>query len=145
LGIKYRRRSKFDRTPDVHPPMGLEIAWTAIPLIIVMVIFAWGAKLYVEIYSPPDDAMDIHVVGKQWMWKIQHPQGRREINELHLPLGQPIKLILTSQDVIHDFGLPAFRMKQDVVPGMYTTECFVPTQLGEYHLFCDQYCGTRHA
>ena len=95
--------------------------------------------------QPLNDAMVIHVVGKQWMWKIQHPEGTREINELHVPIGRPVKLILTSQDVIHDFSIPAFRIKQDVVPGSYVTEWFTPTRVGEYHLFCSQYCGTGHA
>ena len=121
------------------------MTWTFIPMMLTVVMFVWGAKVFVDAHRPPDDAMEIFVIGKQWMWKVQHPEGRREINTLHVPLGRPMKLVLTSQDVIHDFSIPAFRMKQDVLPGMYTTEWFVPTALGEYHLFCDQYCGAKHA
>jgi cytochrome c oxidase subunit II len=145
FAIRYRRRSPDERPPLIEGHLGLELAWTIIPLVLTMVMFAWGAKVFVDAHSPPDNAMEIFVIGKQWMWQIQHPEGRREINELHLPLGQPIKLVMTSQDVIHDFSIPDFRVKQDVLPGMYTTEWFVPTRLGEYHLFCDQYCGAKHA
>ncbi len=145
FAIRYRRRSPTERPPQISGNIKLEIAWTLIPLLLTVVMFCWGAKVFVAAHEPPDDAMEIFVIGKQWMWKIQHLEGRREINMLHLPLGQPIKLVLTSQDVIHDFAIPAFRIKQDVLPGMYTTEWFVPSQLGEYHLFCDQYCGTKHA
>jgi cytochrome c oxidase subunit 2 len=108
-------------------------------------MFLGGARVFLDAHRPPAGAMEIYVIGKQWMWKIQHPEGRREINMLHVPLGRPVELIMTSQDVIHDFAVPAFRIKQDVLPGMYTTEWFVATQLGRYHLFCDQYCGTDHS
>jgi cytochrome c oxidase subunit 2 len=110
-----------------------------------MVMFAWGAVIFVNYSRPPANAMEINVVGKQWMWKVQHPDGQREINELHVPVGQPVRLTMTSQDVIHDFGIPAFRVKNDVLPGRYTSEWFEATKVGEYHLFCDQYCGTEHS
>ena len=110
-----------------------------------MVMFAWGAKLYVTIERPPADAMIIHVIGKQWMWKLQHPEGAQEINTLHIPVGRPVKLIMTSQDVIHSFYVPAFRTKQDVVPGRYTNEWFQATRSGRYHLFCAEYCGAQHS
>ncbi len=110
-----------------------------------MVLFFWSAGLYVHMRRAPDDAMQINVVGKQWMWKIQHPTGKREIDELHLPLGRPVKLTLASEDVIHSFYIPAFRIKQDVVPGTYESEWFTPTKIGEYHLFCAEYCGTQHS
>jgi cytochrome c oxidase subunit 2 len=110
-----------------------------------MVMFAWGAVIFVNYSTPPKNAMEINVTGKQWMWKVQHPDGQREINELHVPLGQPIRIVLTSEDVIHDFGLPAFRVKMDAVPGRYTTEWFIPTKLGQSYIFCDQYCGTEHS
>jgi cytochrome c oxidase subunit 2 len=145
FAIRYRRRSPGERPQQIHGSMLLEITWTVIPFLLTMVMFGWGAKVFVAAHSPPDDAMEIFVIGKQWMWKIQHPEGRREINTLHVPLGRAVKLTLTSQDVIHDFSIPAFRVKQDVVPGMYTTEWFVPTRIGEYHLYCDQYCGAKHA
>ena len=110
-----------------------------------MVIFVWGAVLYFEMARPPDNAHEVFVVGKQWMWKLQHLEGRREINELHVPIGQPVKLTMTSEDVIHSFYVPAFRMKHDVLPGRYTTAWFEATKVGEYHLFCAEYCGTEHS
>jgi cytochrome c oxidase subunit 2 len=143
--LKYRRRSDDERPSDVHAPIWMEISWIIIPLMIVMVIFGWGAAIYVNDNRPPANAMEINVVGKQWMWKIQHPDGQREINELHVPVNKPVKLVLTSQDVIHDFGLPSFRVKMDVIPGRYTTEWFQATKPGEYHIFCNQYCGTEHS
>jgi cytochrome c oxidase subunit II len=143
--IRYRRR-KDDEIPEgVHGSLALEVFWSVIPLMIVMVIFFWGASLYATIRRPPDDAMNIDVVGKQWMWKLQHMEGRREINELHIPVGQPVKLTMTSEDVIHSFFVPAFRTKQDAVPGRYTTTWFEATKPGTYHLFCAEYCGTIHS
>jgi cytochrome c oxidase subunit 2 len=108
-------------------------------------MFAWGAKLYLHVSRPPQDAMELYVTGKQWMWKIQHPEGRKEIDELHVPLGQDVKLTMTSEDVIHSFFIPAFRVKRDVIPGRYTSEWFRATELGEYHIFCSQYCGRDHS
>ena len=143
--LRYRRGTKVDRTPPQGSPVPIEIAWTVIPLFIFFGIFFWAAEVFFGMSRPPADATEIYIVGKQWMWKIQHPDGRREINQLHLPVGQPVKLIMTSQDVIHDFFIPGFRSKQDVVPGRYTTEWFTPTQPGQYHIFCSQYCGTNHA
>jgi cytochrome c oxidase subunit 2 len=145
FAIKYRRRSETERPADIHPSKILEIIWIVIPLMICVVMFVWGAIIFVNNARPPANAMEINVVGKQWMWKIQHEGGQREINELHVPIGQPVKLIMTSQDVIHDFFIPAFRVKMDVLPGRYTTEWFEATKAGEYHLFCSQYCGTLHA
>lgn len=130
-------------------PMGglvqLEIMWSVIPLLITMVMFGWGAKLFFQMQSPPAEAMEVYVVGKQWMWKIEHPSGRGEINELHIPVGQPVKLRLISEDVIHSFYVPDFRVKQDVLPGRYTTLWFEATKAGESHLFCAEYCGTDHS
>jgi cytochrome c oxidase subunit II len=143
--FRYRRGSKANRTPAGGSPMKLEITWTVIPFFIFLALFFWAADVFFAMSRPPGNATEIYVVGKQWMWKVQHPDGRREINELHLPLGQPVKLIMTSQDVIHDFFVPGFRNKQDVVPGRYTTEWFTPTKPGKYHLFCSQYCGTDHS
>jgi cytochrome c oxidase subunit 2 len=143
--IRYRRR------PNAPPPAAmrghapLEIAWTVTPLIIFMVIFAWGAVVYFDAYRPPDDAQTVYVVGKQWMWKFQHPEGQREINELHVPVGRPVKLLMTSEDVIHSFFVPEFRVHQDVLPGRYTEVWFTATKPGTYRLFCSQYCGTNHA
>ncbi|HTE89367.1 MAG TPA: cytochrome c oxidase subunit II [Terriglobales bacterium] len=143
--VRYRRGSKADRTPPQGSPLRFEITWTIIPFFIFLGLFFWAADVFFAMSRPPTDATEIYVVGKQWMWKIQHPDGRREINELHIPVGRPVKLVMTSQDVIHDFFVPGFRNKQDVVPGRYTTEWFKPTKPGSYHLFCSQYCGTDHS
>jgi cytochrome c oxidase subunit 2 len=145
FALKYRRRSPDDRPKAIATDMRLEIAWTGIPLLITVVMFLWGAKLYVEVTRVPADAMEISVIGKQWMWKIQHPEGRREINELHVPVGRKIVLHMTSQDVIHDFFCPEMRVKHDVLPGRYSTEWFEPVLPGKYHLFCSMYCGANHS
>jgi cytochrome c oxidase subunit II len=144
FGLKYRRRPGVKPIP-VKTNTQLEIAWTVIPLVICLFMFGWAAKLYVQMETPPKDAMEINVIGKQWMWKVQHPEGMREINTLHVPVGRPVKLIMTSQDVIHSFYVPAFRTKQDVVPGKYFTSWFTATKVGEYHLFCAEYCGAQHS
>lgn len=143
--VRYRRGAKVDRTPPKGGPTLIEITWTVIPFFIFLGLFFWAAEVFFGMSRPPENAAEIYIVGKQWMWKVQHPDGRREINELHIPVGQPVKLIMTSQDVIHDFFIPGFRAKQDVVPGRYTTEWFTPVKPGQYHLFCAQYCGTDHS
>ncbi|MEO8359531.1 MAG: cytochrome c oxidase subunit II [Vicinamibacteria bacterium] len=145
LGFKYARKSEAERPIQVHPPAWLEIAWSVVPLLICVVLFVWGVTLYFKIYTPPKDAITIHVVGKRWMWKIQHMSGAREINELHVPLGVPVRLLITSEDVIHAFSVPAFRIKRDAIPGTMTTTWFNATKTGEFHLFCAEYCGTNHS
>jgi len=145
LIVRYHRSQKVDRSNPVNSNLTLELAWTAIPLLLVLFVFFWGAYLYVEMRRAPADALEVYVIGKQWMWHAQHPNGKRENNELHVPVGRPVKLIMTSQDVIHSFYIPAFRVKQDVLPGRYTTMWFEPTKEGEYHLFCAEYCGTEHS
>lgn len=145
FAVKFRRKSPDEVGADIHGSLKLEITWTVIPLLLTMVMFFWGAKLFFTVYRPPDDSMDIYVVGKQWMWKIQHPEGKREIDELHVPVGRPVRLIMTSMDVIHDFFIPDFRVKRDVVPGRYTTYGFTPSRIGRYRFFCAQYCGTYHS
>ncbi len=145
FAIKYRRRSEAERPAAIHGSLKLEIVWTAIPLVIVVFLFFGGVRVYYQGSRPPADSMPVYVVGKQWMWKVQHPEGKSEINELHVPIGVPVKLIMTSEDVIHDFSVPAFRIKRDVLPGRYTTEWFQATRTGEFHLFCAQYCGTNHS
>jgi cytochrome c oxidase subunit II len=145
FALKYRRRSADERPKAIHGSLVLEALWTVIPLGIAMVIFVWGAYLYFVISRPPAAAMEVYVVGKQWMWKLQHPTGQREINELHVPVNRPVRLTMTSEDVIHSFYVPAFRIKADVVPGRYTSAWFEATKTGEYHLFCAEYCGTSHA
>lgn len=143
--VKYRAGKPADRRPVHLPEMKIEITWTVLPTLIMMGFFVWGAEHYFTIERSPPNAMEINVIGKQWMWKIQHPAGNREINELHVPLGRIVKLTMASQDVIHSFFLPAFRIKQDVVPGRYTTAWFKANRLGTYHLFCSEYCGTQHS
>jgi cytochrome c oxidase subunit 2 len=123
----------------------LEATWTIIPLAIFLVAFVWGALLYFRIYDPPANAMNIYIVGKQWMWKAEHPGGQHEIDALHVPTGKPIQLTMISQDVFHSFSVPDFRIKREVIPGRYSTVWFEATQVGTYHLFCTQYCGTQHA
>jgi cytochrome c oxidase subunit 2 len=143
--IKYRRRSPDEHPKAIEGSLPLEILWTAIPTLIVAVIFVWSSSLYFQNATAPPGSMEVFVTGKQWMWKIEHPEGQREINELHVPLGRPVKLTMTSEDVIHDFFVPAFRVKKDVLPGRYTTLWFQATKLGTFHLFCAQYCGAFHA
>ena len=143
--VKFRRRNPDSVGARIHGGMVLEITWTVIPFLITMVIFGWGASVYFAMANPPEETLNIYVVGKQWMWKFQHLDGQREINELHVPVGRPVKLIMTSEDVIHDLFIPAFRIKADVVPGRYTQLWFEPTKAGSYHLFCAEYCGTRHS
>jgi cytochrome c oxidase subunit 2 len=145
FAIRYRRRSDRELPRAVHGGLPLEIAWSVIPFGLTMVMFTWGASVYFKESRPPDNALRIYVVAKQWMWKLQHMEGRREINELHIPLGRPIQLTMTSEDVIHSFYVPAFRVKQDVVPGRYSTLWFEPTKPGRFHLFCAEYCGTQHS
>ncbi|MGA8023868.1 MAG: cytochrome c oxidase subunit II [Candidatus Acidiferrales bacterium] len=143
--IKYRRRSPDEIPPDTKEHLGLELTWTIIPTLITVFIFVWASSLYFENSRPPEAATEIFVVGKQWMWHIQHPEGVREINELHVPVNVPISITLTSDDVIHDFYIPAFRVKKDAVPGRYTSLWFQATKIGTYHIFCGQYCGADHA
>ena len=145
MSFRFRRRSASEIGAEIHGNTALEIGWTLIPLILALGMFAWGAVIYVHYRTAPKDTLDIYVVGKQWMWKLQQPTGRKEINELHIPVNRDIKLILGSEDVIHDFYVPAFRVKMDVVPGRYNTMWFRPTKVGKYHFFCSQYCGTNHA
>jgi cytochrome c oxidase subunit II len=143
--IRYRRRTPYEIPRPIAGSHKLETVWTVIPFLIAMTIFGWGARLYFEQYKPAGNAVEVYVVGKQWMWKLQHATGQREINQLHVPVGRKIKLIMTSEDVIHDFFVAAFRTKADVVPGRYTTLWFEATTPGTYHLFCAEYCGMNHS
>jgi cytochrome c oxidase subunit 2 len=144
FSIKYRKE-KHPVPVQIHGSIPLEIFWTLVPLGIAMVIFAWGALLFFQEKHPPKSSMTIYGVGKQWMWKFQHPGGQREINALHVPVGVPVRMTLISQDVIHAFFVPAFRTDIDVIPGRYTETWFEATKPGTYHLFCNQYCGTKHS
>ena len=143
--FKYRRGNKACREPLRISTNRVEVTWTIIPTFVAMGLFAWGADVYFYQEVPPANAMEINVIGKQWMWKIQHQEGNREINEIHLPVNHSVKLTLASEDVIHSLFFPAFRVKQDVVPGRFLTVWFKPTQTGEYHFFCSEYCGASHA
>jgi cytochrome c oxidase subunit 2 len=145
FAIKYRAKEKFETPDEIHGSMVLETVWSIIPFIISMTIFLGGAIIYFQQYTSPPEGMEIYVVGKQWMWKIQHETGQREINELHIPVGTKIKLTMTTEDVIHDFFVPAFRTKADVVPGRYTYMWFEATEVGKFHLFCAEYCGLNHS
>ena len=145
FAIKYRERERFATPDELHGSIVLETTWSIIPFVVSMTIFLGGAYVYFNQYTPPQDAMEIYVVGKQWMWKLQHSTGQREINELHVPVGRPIKLTMTTEDVLHDFFIPAFRTKADIVPGRYTYLWFTPTKPGKYHLFCAEYCGLNHS
>jgi len=143
LGLKFKAEPG---RKSVHVEnMKVELIWSAIPAVIAIIIFAWGAVLYFNYRNIPENTLDINVIGKQWMWKIQHPNGRREVNELHIPIGQPVKLTMTSQDVLHDFYIPAFRVKQDVLPAAYTDMWFEATKIGTFPIFCAEYCGTDHS
>jgi cytochrome c oxidase subunit 2 len=145
FAVKFRRRHDNEVGAAIHGSLALELLWTFIPLGICMVMFVWGAQVFFHMTRAPKGAMEIYVVGKQWMWKAQHMDGAREINELHVPIGRPVKLIMGSEDVIHSFFIPDFRVKADVVPGRYNTMWFTATKPGRYHIFCTQYCGTKHS
>ena len=142
---KYRHGSNADRSGTTRKTWRFEVSWTVATLLIFVGLAGWGADIYLKLYNPPADALQIFIVGKQWMWKAQHPGGQREINALHVPAGQDVRLVMASQDVIHSFFIPALRIKQDVVPGRYETMWFRADKVGRYHLFCAEYCGTDHA
>ncbi len=143
--IRYRRRSANDRTPGITHNNLLEFVWTFVPFVIVMVVFFWGFRTYMDAAVPPGDAMEVQVTAKKWVWQFEYPNGVRSLNELHVPLGKPVKLVMTSEDVIHSFYVPSFRIKQDVVPGTYTQLWFDPTVAGLHRLECAEYCGKGHS
>jgi len=145
FAIRYRRRSEGEVPRQIKGLLWLEVFWMVVPLALVLVMFFWGAWLYIGQAQAPRDAMRIYVLGKQWMWKIEHPSGRSEINRLHVPMGRPVELTMISEDVIHSFYVPAFRIKQDVLPGRYTRMWFQASRTGRFHLFCAEYCGTEHS
>ncbi len=145
FALKYRRRSEDEVPKQIHGSIPLELFLTIVPLFMALGVFTLGADVFFRMQRAPADPLEIYVVGKQWMWKIQHESGKREINTLHVPVGQPVRLTMTSEDVIHSFFIPAFRVKKDVVPGRYTTMWFEATKVGEYRIFCAEFCGTQHA
>ena len=144
FAVKYRKRPGH-HAHQIEGSNSLELTWSILPMVFFLIFFAWGAILYFRERTPPRDAMEVYTVAKQWMWKFEHPEGVREINALHVPTGRDVKVIMTSQDVIHSFFVPAFRIKQDVLPGRYTIAWFHATRPGTYHLFCAEYCGTQHS
>ena len=145
FAIKYRRRKPDEHGEPIHGSLALELAWTGIPFVLAMVMFVWGSSVYFALARVPDEAMDVYAVGKQWMWKFQHREGPREINELHVPLNMPVRVLITSEDVLHSLYFPGFRTKMDAVPGRYTQLWFTATKPGTYHIFCAEYCGARHS
>ena len=144
FGILYHK-NRSPKAVQIEGSTLLETTWTIIPLGLFLIVFVWGALIYFRVYTPPANAMNVYVIGKQWMWKVEHPGGQHEIDALHVPTGVPIQLTLISQDVFHSFSIPAFRVKREVIPGRYTTVWFQATRVGKYHLFCTQYCGTNHS
>jgi len=145
FGVKFHRRHAGEVGARIEGNLPLELLWSVIPTVIAMVMFGWGASVFYHLRRPPDETMHIYAVGKQWMWKFQHLEGQREINELHVPLGRPIRITVTSEDVIHSLYFPAFRTKIDAIPGRYMELWFEATKPGTYHLFCAEYCGTQHS
>lgn len=145
FAVKYRTNDPLKVGERIHGSIPLELAWSIIPFIISLVIFWWSAVVFFNLQRPPDQTLDIYATGKRWMWKFQHLDGQSEINELHVPMGRPIKITFTSEDVLHSMFFPDFRVKADAIPGRYSSVWFTPTKLGEYHLFCAEYCGTKHS
>ena len=145
FAVKYRTSDPLAVGARIHGSIPLELAWSIVPFVIAVVIFAWSASVFFDLQRPPDQTLEIYATGKQWMWKFQHLDGKNEINELHVPLGRAVKITFTSEDVLHSLFFPAFRTKADAIPGRYSSVWFTPTKLGEFHLFCAEYCGTRHS
>ena len=145
FAFRYRRKHADEIGAHIEGSLPLELAWSIIPTLIAMVMFVWGAKLYYEMRRPPAESLQVYAVGKQWMWKFQHQGGQREINELHVPVGRPVKVLVTSEDVLHDLYFPSFRTKIDAIPGRYMPMWFTATKPGRYHIFCAEYCGTKHS
>src|SRR6186713_679242 len=145
FAIKYRDRTGEKVGEPIHGSIPLEIGWSIIPFLISMVIFAWATVVFFQIVRAPDQTLEIYSTGKRWMWRFQHIDGQSEINELHVPLGRPVKVVFTSEDVLHSLYVPAFRVKADAIPGRYSSIWFTPTKAGEFHLFCAEYCGTEHS
>ncbi|MCC6393874.1 MAG: cytochrome c oxidase subunit II [Bryobacterales bacterium] len=145
FAIKYRRRPGGPPPQQIRGSLVLEVTWSTVPFLVMLIMFVWGTKLYFDSATPPPNTLDLYVTGKQWMWKVQYPGGQREINEVHVPTGVPVKVTLASEDVIHSFFVPAFRVKHDVVPGHYEIVWFQATKPGRYHLFCAEYCGSNHS
>src|SRR4029434_1758599 len=145
FAAKYHTKDPLAVGQRIHGSIPLELAWSIIPFLISIVIFAWASDVFFDLQRPPDQTLEIYATGKRWMWKFQHIDGQAEINELHVPIGRPVKVTFTSEDVLHSLFIPAFRVKADAIPGRYSSVWFTPTRAGEYHLFCAEYCGTQHS
>ena len=145
FAVKYRTSDPLAVGEPITGSIPLELAWSVIPFVISVVIFVWAAQVYFDLYRPPDQTLEIYATGKRWMWKFQHLDGKAEINELHVPRGRPVKITFTSEDVLHSLFFPAFRVKADAIPGRYASVWFDATKTGQYHIFCAEYCGTRHS
>jgi cytochrome c oxidase subunit 2 len=145
FAAKYRTEDPLAVGQHIHGSIPLELAWSIIPFLITIVIFVWSADIFFTLQRPPDQTLEIYATGKQWMWKFQHLNGQAELNELHVPVGRPVRITFTSEDVLHSLSLPAFRVKADAIPGRYSSLWFEATDVGEYHLFCAEYCGTQHS
>ncbi|MEZ2126243.1 MULTISPECIES: cytochrome c oxidase subunit II [unclassified Sinorhizobium] len=145
FAVKYRRGRPANRRHPVNRNVGVEISWAIVPFLALIGFYVWSTALFAKLYNPPPEALEIDVVGKQWMWKFRHPEGQAEIDELHVPTGQPVRLMMASQDVIHSLFIPALRIKQDVVPGRYSTTWFTADKPGTYRIACSQFCGTNHS
>jgi len=143
--VKYRTNDPLAIGAPITGSIPLELAWSIIPFLISVVIFGWAAQVFFDIYRPPDQTLEIYATGKRWMWKFQHLDGKAEINELHVPVGQAVKVTFTSEDVLHSLYFPAFRTKADAIPGRYSSVWFEATKVGDFHIFCAEYCGTRHS
>jgi cytochrome c oxidase subunit 2 len=145
FAIKYRDDTGERVGAPITGSMPLELGWSLIPFLIAIGIFVWASIVFFHIVRAPDQSLEVYSTGTRWMWRVQHVDGQREINELHVPIGRPVRVVFTSEDVLHDLFIPAFRVKADAVPGRYSAIWFEATQVGEYHIFCAEYCGTRHS
>jgi cytochrome c oxidase subunit 2 len=145
FAAKYRTNDPLAIGARITGSIPLELAWSIIPFLISLVIFLWAADVYFDLYRPPDQTLEVYSTGKRWMWKFQHLDGQSEINELHVPVGKAVKVTFTSEDVLHSLYMPAFRTKADAIPGRYSSIWFTATRVGEYPIYCAEYCGTRHS
>lgn len=145
FAVRYRTDDPLKVGAPITGSIPLELAWSVIPFLISVVIFVWASQVFFDLYRPPDQTLEIYATGKRWMWKFQHLDGKAEINTLHVPVGRPVKVTFTSEDVLHSLYFPSFRTKADAIPGRYSTVWFEATKTGEWHIFCAEYCGTRHS
>jgi cytochrome c oxidase subunit 2 len=142
---RYRKKGKDTFTTGLSHNTSLEVFWTVVPTILVFIIFVWGFKTYLKMNIPPENALQIKVTAQKWFWGFSYPQGATTTNEIVVPVNKPVNLLMSSQDVIHSFYVPGFRVKMDVIPNRYSTLWFQPTEQGEFDLFCTEYCGKGHS